>query len=49
MADHVTIRHPQTGVEKSVAKSALAFFKGWEQIDKTGKPAANQPAALKES
>lgn len=49
MADRVTIREPHTGQTREVARTALPFFKGWDQIDKNGRKAASQPAALKEN
>lgn len=44
MADTVTIRHRTTGAERTVAKSAVAYFATeYDVLDKAGRKAANQP------
>jgi hypothetical protein len=42
-SDRVTIRHPGTRQEQTVARRSLPFFPGWELLDKTGRKAARQP------
>jgi hypothetical protein len=42
-ADDVTIRHPGTLERRTVRRSALPFFPGWELLDKAGRKAARQP------
>lgn len=41
--DRVTIRHPGTLQEQTVARRSLPFYPGWELLDKTGRKAARQP------
>jgi hypothetical protein len=43
-SDRVTIRHPGTHQEQTVARRSLPFFPGWELLDKAGRKAARQPA-----
>jgi len=41
--EYVTLRHPKTLVERTVAKSAVKFFPDYEVLDKSGRKAAHQP------
>jgi len=42
--EFVTIRHPRTLVEKTVAKSATRFFPDYDVLDKSGRKSSHQPA-----
>lgn len=33
----ITVRHPDTGQERQIAKHAHQFFPGWERIDSQGR------------
>lgn len=43
----ITIRHPDTGQERTVSKHAAQFFPGWERVDSIGRAIAN-PTSSKE-